>query len=196
MREIVETDIACVRPYAGVCEYVLIIIADGRECFLTQGASGDIRGAVLEALVTVEFARTIVLLAAFVALEAFLVQHQMFVQSTSMMEPLAAQMTLVPGLSIPLLMPPLVSLHVPDFLAAKAADLQLRRVSSLYMMRQIDLQLITVAAMLANKFRVVIAVNANVVSLQPICTFVLYMANPALEEIIWSMSSLVLLQCS
>lgn len=136
-----------------MCEHVLVKIADRRERLLAQDASGDVRLAVLEALMTEEFARAAVLLATLVALEALLMQHEMIVQSAPVAELLAAQVTgiLVHDFVIPFLMPPLVALHVFDRLAAETADLKLRRVRSLDMMRQIDLQFVTTAAVFANE---------------------------------------------
>jgi len=54
-------------------EHMLIEIADGRKCLLTQDTGGDVRLTMLETFVAHKFACASVLLATFLALEAFLV---------------------------------------------------------------------------------------------------------------------------
>jgi len=114
------------------------------------------------------------------------------------MELFTAQMTriFVLDLAVALLMSPLVTLHVFHLFAAKAADLQLRHVSSLHMMRQVDLQLVTATAMLANKSRLVLAVFANAMPLQSVSALVFHVADLALEEVVWPMYPLMLFQGS
>lgn len=198
LRKIVLANVALIRPYTGVREHVLIVIADGRKRLLAQHTRGDVGPTVLEALVTHELARTAVLLAALLAFEALLVQHQVIVQSASVMKLFPAQVTriLVLDLTIALLVPPLVTLHVLHLLAAEAADLQLRHVSSLHVVRQIDLQFVTATAMLADEARLVLAVRANIMPLQTVPALVFHVADLALEEVVRSMYPLVLLQCS
>lgn len=121
----------------------------------------------------------------------------MAVQPAFLEELLAAQVAWVPviELVVALLMLPLVTLHVLDRLAAEAADLQLRWVRSLHVVRQVDLQLVTAATVLANIPRSAVAVDTNVVSLQAVHTLIFHMTDIALEEIIRSVGPLVFIQC-
>jgi hypothetical protein len=98
--------------------------------------------------------------------------------------------------TVALLMSPFVTFHIFHLFAAKTADLQLRHVSSLHMMRQVDLQLVTATAMLANKSRLVFTVFANAVPLQSVSALVFHVADLALEEVVWPMYPLMLFQGS
>lgn len=193
LREVLLADVAFVRPYAGMGEHMLVKIANGQERFLAQDTSGDIPLAVLETFVTRELASATILLAANLAFKAFPVLHQMIVQSASVVELLAAQVTriFILDLAISLLMSPLVVFDVLDLLAAEAANLQVRHVGSLHMMGQIDLQLVTTTTMFANVSRFVIAVGANAMSSQSLVTFVFHITDLALEEIVRQVYSFV-----
>lgn len=196
LREVLLADVAPVRPDAGVREHMLVEIADGREGLLAEDASGDVAVTVLEALVTEEFARADELLAALFALEALLVQLEVAVQPTPVEELLATQVArvLVLDFAVAPLVPPLVALHVLDCLAAEAADLQLRRVRPLHVVRQVDLQLVAAAAVLADVARLVLAVVTDVVPLQAVHALIPHVADVALEEVIRPVYPLVLVQ--
>lgn len=198
MREVLLANVTLVRPYAGVREHVLVEIADRRERLLAEDAGRDIPVSVLEALMTEELTRADALLAALVALEAFLVQLEVAVQPAPVKEFFAAQMAriLIIELVVAPLMLPLVAPHVLDRFAAEAADLQLRRMRSFHVVRQVDLQLVTAAAVLADVSRVVVTVGANVVSLQAVHALISHVADVALEKIIRPVYPLVLVQCS
>lgn len=120
----------------------------------------------------------------------------MIVQSAPVEELLATQVAsvLVPRLFAAFLMPPLVALHVLHLLAAESTDLQLRGVRSLYVVRQVCLQLVTTSAELAHVLRLVVAVSAHVVPLQAVLALVPHVADLALEIVIRPMDHFVLLQ--
>lgn len=177
-------------------EHMLIEIARRQKRFVAQNTSGDVCLAVLETFVAHEFTCTTVLLTTIFTLKTFLMQHQMFVQSASVMKLLTAQVTriFILDVAISLLMPPFVALDILDFLATKTTDLQFQHMDSLHMMRQVDLQFITATTIFANESRLVIAVDANVVPFQSVLTFVFHVTDLTLKEIVRLMYSFVRLQ--
>lgn len=72
--EILLAYVALVRPDTGVGQHVLVKIAARVEGLLTEYARVDLRLAVFETFVAHQFARTAILLAAVLALEALLVE--------------------------------------------------------------------------------------------------------------------------
>lgn len=196
LREILLANVALVRPDAGVRQNVLIKITARGERFLAQDASQNLRLAVLVSSVTYQLAGSAIFFPALLALETLLVKPQVIVQPAPVQELLATQVTsvLVSRLFAAFLMPPLVALHVLHLLAAESTDLQLRRVRSLRVVRQVCLQLVTTTAELAHVLRLVVAVSAHVVPLQAVLALVFYAADLALEKVIRPMDHLVLLQ--
>lgn len=152
LREVLLADVAPVRPDARVREHVLIKVARGEESSLAQYTRRDLRFAVFKAFVTLQFPTSHALFTALLALKPLLVKHQMTVQPAPVMEHLAAQVTrvLILGIPVSTLMPPLVCLDILHFFPAVPTDLQLRGVSPFHVVSQVGLQLVTPPTMLAD----------------------------------------------